>query len=364
MDRIRQDGWLPGRQITGRSSRGNGAMRWALAWAVGAALVSAAAVWWLMPRTPSASGVATSALHAATSGVTSSQITERIEQAIPADARVIVGLGRQPTATVIPGSSSGVAVIPGTMTSPSPGSAVNPGPGSGTNPDSNTAASPSPSVVSTPASQLGPSSARQSQVTILAGTAAASTLISKQEGYSETTAVALSPTGTWVMAAVPSPNGIRTVLVAAGVAMLAGLGGVLLGLTRRDTRTITQSVPAPTDTAGTEPDRELQRLRAQSQQRTVLVRKLAELLPQMPESLAWQASKALNEAGVRAFVPDGEPFDPAFHHAVGTEPAASGLENTVARTIRPGYRDSQQVLVYPKVVVYVDANERDSYERH
>ena len=203
-------------------------------------------------------------------------------------------------------------------------------------------------------------------MTILAGTAAASTLIADQESGSEITAVASQPNGSWVMAAVPSPGGALAVLVAAVVSFLAGLGGFLLGwgLTRRNTTVVTASVQASADPARTGPDREMQRLRTLSQQHTVLVRRLAELLPQMQESLAWQASKALNEAGVHAFAPDGELFDPASHHAVGTEPAESSMANTVARTIRPGYRDSQQVLVYPKVVVYVDANERDSHERH
>ena len=82
---------------------------------------------------------------------------------------------------------------------------------------------------------------------------------------------------------------------------------------------------------------------------------MAELLPSMPEALVWQAEKALTEVGVQAIVPDGEPFDAAAHHIVGTEPVPrGGRENIVARTVRPGYADGEKILVYPKVVVYAD----------
>jgi molecular chaperone GrpE (heat shock protein) len=75
----------------------------------------------------------------------------------------------------------------------------------------------------------------------------------------------------------------------------------------------------------------------------------------MPDALVWQAEKALADAGVRTIVPDGEPFDPALHHVVGTEPIPrGGRENTIARTVRPGYADDKDILVYPKVVVYAD----------
>jgi molecular chaperone GrpE (heat shock protein) len=96
-------------------------------------------------------------------------------------------------------------------------------------------------------------------------------------------------------------------------------------------------------------------LRRTAGQQTALARSVAELVPSMPEAVAWQAEKALAQAGVRRVVPDGEPFNAACHHAVGTEPVPSGVaENTVARTVRPGYSDERDILVYPKVVVYAD----------
>ena len=109
--------------------------------------------------------------------------------------------------------------------------------------------------------------------------------------------------------------------------------------------------------SGTEPiaSPELRRLRREAEQKKTLARRLAELMPSMPEALAWQAQNALAEVGVRAMVPDGEPFDAAVHHAVGTEPVPRGSRaNIIARTVRPGYADDETILVYPKVVVYAD----------
>jgi len=143
-------------------------------------------------------------------------------------------------------------------------------------------------------------------------------------------------------------------------ATLAATGGLFLGRGRSQPDTVRDARAA---IAPVRPDPDLdaerQRLRACCQQRSVLARRVAELMPQMPESLAWQATNALNEAGIQVYEPDGEVFDPRVHHAVGNEPVvARGTENTVARTVRPGYRDGQQILVYPKVVVFADGPER------
>jgi hypothetical protein len=191
---------------------------------------------------------------------------------------------------------------------------------------------------------------------------AATQEMAMQESGDSVTAVGQSK-GRWVAAAVPGPASLVPAVSAAVLAsVLAGLGGVFLGrrLSRRDSR---RESPRATGvlaaTVEHEPDHELKQLRACWQHRSVLVRRLAELLPQMPDSLAWQVSNALAEAGVQPFSADGEPFDPDFHHAVGTEPTATpDRENTIARTIRPGYRDGQQILVYPKVVVYAVAEDR------
>jgi hypothetical protein len=150
------------------------------------------------------------------------------------------------------------------------------------------------------------------------------------------------------------------ILAAVLIAALAATGGLFLGRGRSQPDTVRDARAA---IAPVRPDPDLdaerQRLRACCQQRSVLARRVAELMPQMPESLAWQATNALNEAGIQVYEPDGEVFDPRVHHAVGNEPVvARGTENTVARTVRPGYRDGQQILVYPKVVVFADGPER------
>ena len=172
---------------------------------------------------------------------------------------------------------------------------------------------------------------------------------------------------------------VPVLVMVALVAALAVLGGALLA--RRRSRwgpwpaaasaapasaASAPASPAPASSASTSPalpppgteriaSMELRRLRRGAQQKTALARNVAELLSSMPEALYWQVEKALAEAGVRAIVPDGQPFDPAVHYAVGTEPVAGDArENTIARTVRPGYADDDSILVYPKVVVYAD----------
>ena len=50
--------------------------------------------------------------------------------------------------------------------------------------------------------------------------------------------------------------------------------------------------------------------------------------------------------------PVGRPFDPAFHEAVATEPAASSEEDhLVARVYQPGYLFRGQLLRPARVVV-------------
>jgi hypothetical protein len=185
----------------------------------------------------------------------------------------------------------------------------------------------------------------------------------KAAGHSPTVAVVKGPHNAFAMAAVDDTGGrsaIPLLLAAAVVTALAWLGGAMF--CRRRTRwepqpTTGAAAMAPRIPPGTEPvaSPELRQLRRDARQRATLARSLAELVPSMPDALVWQAEKALAEVGVRAVVPDGEPFDPARHHVVGTQPVPpGGRENTIARTVRSGYADDQDILVYPKVVVYAD----------
>jgi molecular chaperone GrpE len=62
--------------------------------------------------------------------------------------------------------------------------------------------------------------------------------------------------------------------------------------------------------------------------------------------------KTLSGLGLEIINPVGEPFDPALHEAVMTEPAASPDEDhMVARVFQPGYRFNGQLLRPARVVV-------------
>ena len=61
---------------------------------------------------------------------------------------------------------------------------------------------------------------------------------------------------------------------------------------------------------------------------------------------------ALESAGVEAYDPAGEPFDPAWHEALSTRPGAEGSKpGVVVETLERGYRLDGQVLRPARVVV-------------
>ncbi len=61
---------------------------------------------------------------------------------------------------------------------------------------------------------------------------------------------------------------------------------------------------------------------------------------------------ALSQAGIEAFDPTGEEFDPRFHEAMTTAPAAEGvLPGTVSIVYQVGYRRGDDVVRAAKVVV-------------
>lgn len=65
-----------------------------------------------------------------------------------------------------------------------------------------------------------------------------------------------------------------------------------------------------------------------------------------------KAMKTLAGHGLEIVDPIGRPFDPAFHEAVGTEPATSPEEDhVVARVYQPGYVFHGQLLRPARVVV-------------
>ena len=62
--------------------------------------------------------------------------------------------------------------------------------------------------------------------------------------------------------------------------------------------------------------------------------------------------KSLNGHGLEVLNPVDQPFDPAFHEAVGTEPALSREDDhLVAKVYQPGYVFRGQLLRPARVVV-------------
>jgi len=59
----------------------------------------------------------------------------------------------------------------------------------------------------------------------------------------------------------------------------------------------------------------------------------------------------LQRAGVEAYDPAGERFDPAWHEALSTKPAEGAEPGTVVETLERGYRLDGQVLRPARVVV-------------
>lgn len=62
--------------------------------------------------------------------------------------------------------------------------------------------------------------------------------------------------------------------------------------------------------------------------------------------------RTLEREGLSPIRPTGEPFDPALHDAILTQPAPDGVEpNTVLEVAQAGYRLGDRVLRHAKVVV-------------
>ncbi|MEA5361530.1 nucleotide exchange factor GrpE [Amycolatopsis sp., V23-08] len=159
-------------------------------------------------------------------------------------------------------------------------------------------------------------------------------LLDRLSAAADSTASVATPDGAWAAVATEADSPLPAAFAGAGLAAVALVAGARVFGRAPTAR------PAAADPG----------------HRELLILRLAELMPQLPEGLAWQAANALAAAGVRPVSPDGAPFDPRAHQAVGTEPAPdTGRVDTVARTVRPGYSDGARVVVYPKVVVYADA---------
>jgi hypothetical protein len=71
-------------------------------------------------------------------------------------------------------------------------------------------------------------------------------------------------------------------------------------------------------------------------------------------ALAQRLEAVLEDVGVVPVGGDGERFDPQRHRAVGSVPTPDrALHHRIASTERAGYRDGDEVLRPPEVLVYV-----------
>jgi len=346
-----------GRRPAGPSTRAERVRGRVILWALGAAAASAVAVWLLMPRTPDAFSTVGAALQAGPGSAASTTGLPVFTYYGPTSSTPgpAPSMPAPVTTAPIPLPTTQVpAIVPPSPSQHPPSSAwVS---SSGTR-------SSRPSVAALLAPRSGSGQAGPPIATIGRD-------VAKAHSYSSTVAVEFGRNNSLAVAPVVDTAGrgaVAVLLAAALITALASLGGAMLGRCR-NYATLQQAgtgvavlPPSPAPAPGMEQiaSRELRRLRDSSQQKTALARNLAELVPSMPEALVWQAEQALAEVGVRQIVPDGEPFDAAVHHAVGTEPVPrGGRENTVSRTIRPGYADDTGILVFPKVIVYADDADR------
>jgi molecular chaperone GrpE len=64
-----------------------------------------------------------------------------------------------------------------------------------------------------------------------------------------------------------------------------------------------------------------------------------------------ELEETLERAGVEAYDPSGEPFDPSWHEALSTQPAEETESGIVIETLERGYRLDGQVLRPARVVV-------------
>jgi molecular chaperone GrpE len=64
-----------------------------------------------------------------------------------------------------------------------------------------------------------------------------------------------------------------------------------------------------------------------------------------------ELEETLKRAGIEAYDPLGERFDPSWHEALSTQPAAGTESGIVLETLERGYRLDGQVLRPARVVV-------------
>lgn len=189
----------------------------------------------------------------------------------------------------------------------------------------------------------------------------------EQDGALDTTLrIAGGPDQVRLAVSVPQRGSTLPAVAAAVTVLGVLLGGVVVAVGRRTPPNGRATAPEPQirDRPGGEPSRIAttspgpapgadHRRAGDDAALRGLVDEVLDLVPQLPEALAWRAERALERVGVQSFRSDGQPFDPGLHESVGVAPAPAGADaGTVAATHRAGYRTSDAVLRPALVVVY------------
>ena len=113
------------------------------------------------------------------------------------------------------------------------------------------------------------------------------------------------------------------------------------------------SATAGPQKAATAEDRGGKQVRADRERLVEVCADLADRLRDRQPALYKALARDLRSVGVTVEAPDGEPFDAARHHAVGTEPAPDASRHlTIAETMRLGYTDRDAQVRPPEVIVY------------
>ena len=100
-------------------------------------------------------------------------------------------------------------------------------------------------------------------------------------------------------------------------------------------------------------DRGREQVRADRERLVEVCADLADRLRDRQSALYKALARDLGSVGVTVEAPDGEPFDAARHHAVGTEPTPDASRHlTIAETMRLGYTDRDTQVRPPEVIVY------------
>ena len=84
-----------------------------------------------------------------------------------------------------------------------------------------------------------------------------------------------------------------------------------------------------------------------------------ETVKQGMDMIAGEFERSFENLGVERIPTEGQPFDPALHEAVSTEPSEETPEGGIIREWKAGYKFGERILRAPVVVVSSGAPEAD-----